>query len=244
MRRLCLKLTLLLGLVLLAACGGGNAPTATPIDSKSLLDAAALAIQNATSLRFKLQLSGAPAFIDNANIISFVAADGRYLAPDRVAAKVSAAVAGVPGQIDLVAIGDQQYYKHIILTGDKWLNAAFSPGFNANTLIRAETGIKQALAALTQIEYVGVEDLFGVSVHHIRGVAPVSDISAVTVGLIRGTGMANADIFINTSSGRVERMVLVQPESVTTAYPDPTTWVMELYNYDDPAIGIENPIVP
>src|SRR5699024_10302059 len=143
------------------------------------------------------QLTGAPAFIDDSGIISFVSADGTYLAPDRVQAKVSAAVLGVPGQIDVVAVGDEQFYKHIVLTGNRWLNEQFSPGFNAEQLIRSDDGIKRALRSLTGIVYNGVEDLFGTSVHHIHGDAPVADISAVTVGLIRGEGQASADIYVN-----------------------------------------------
>jgi hypothetical protein len=228
--------------LMLAACSGAPAATPTPPpDPRALLSAAAAGIQAVSALRFKLQLTGAPAFIDDANLISFNSADGVYVAPDKVSARVSAAVGGVAGQIDIVAVGNEQYMKHILLTANRWLNMQFSPGFNADQLIRGELGIKYALNALTDLTYNGVVDLFGTRVHHISGKASVADISAVTVNLIRGTGIANAEIYINAANGRVERIVLVQPETANAQQPEPTTWTMELFDYDDRSISVEVP---
>lgn len=241
--RLCAWALLVMILGALTACGGNSKPEAAPADARVLLEQAAEGLGEVDSLHFKLQLTGAPAFIDNSNIISFVSADGSYVAPDRVQAKVSAAVLGVPGQIDVVAVGDEQFYKHIVLTGNRWLNQQFSPGFNADQLIRSDDGIKRALRSLTDIIYNGIEDLYGVSVHHIHGNAPVADISAVTVGLIRGEGQATADIYLNVDTGRVERFVLVQPETATRQNPEPTTWTMELFDYNAPDISIAAPQV-
>jgi hypothetical protein len=235
---------LLIGLILalVAACGG-NATEAPLPDPRALLDAAAKAIQQVKTVRFKLQLTGAPAFIDTNKIISFVSADGSYIAPDRVGAKVSAAVMGVPGQIEIVAVGDDQYYKHIVLTGNRWLKKQFSPGFNADKLIRSDQGIRRAIETLKGIKMVGREDLFGTPVYHISGQASIVDISAVTVGLIRGTADAQVDVYLDVNGTNVERIVLVQPETVSAEYPDPTTWTMELFNYNDPSITIEVPQV-
>lgn len=236
-----LRVALVLIWFMLAACGAPAASPTPPPDPRALLSAAAADIQAVSALRFKLQLTGAPAFIDDANLIAFSSADGVYVAPDKVSARVNAAVGGVAGQIDIVAVGEQQYMKHILLTANRWLNMQFSPGFNADQLIRGELGIKYALNALTDLTYRGEVDLFGVRVHHISGTASVADISAVTVNLIRGTGVANADIYLNVANGRVERIVLVQPETVSEQHPEPTTWIMELFDYDDRSISVEVP---
>lgn len=239
-----LLIALLVALPVLAACQpqGQNSPTPTPLpDARALLTKAADDIQTVPALRFKLQLTGAPAFVDTTNTISFIAADGSYVAPDKVAATVKAQVLGLPGQIEIVAIGDQQYMKHIVLTANKWLNQQFSPGFNADTLIRSEQGIKYALNSLQELKLVGQEDLFGQQVYHLSGISSVADISAVTVGLIRGTGTATADIYLTVDTGRVERIVLVQPDTVTAQNPEPTTWTMELFDYGKSDITIEIP---
>lgn len=225
----------------LAACSNTPSATETAVDPVAMLQKAADDIQAVKTLHFKLQLTGAPAFIDTSNLISFVAADGSYVAPDQIQAKVSAAVGGVPGQIEIVAVGDQQYMKHILLTGNRWLAQQFSPGFNADTLIRGERGIKFAIESLQEVKYVGVTDLFGTPVHHITGTASVEDIQAVTVGLIRGTGLAQADVYINVETSLVEQMVLVQPETKTEQFPEPTTWTLELFDYDKPDITIDIP---
>jgi LppX_LprAFG lipoprotein len=229
-------------LLILAGCGGNQAASPTPLpEPKALLDVAAQTIQNARSVRFKLQLTGAPAFIDLNNLISFVSADGAYVSPDKVTGKVSAAVAGISGTIDIVAIGDDQYYKHTILTGNQWLKDAFSPGFNADRLIRGDQGIRKAIDSLKNLQYVGTQDLFGVQVHHIQGTAAVADIQAVTVGLIRGTGEATVDVYLNVETGNLERMTLLQAETATKENPEPTLWTMEFFDYDKPDIVIEVP---
>lgn len=233
---------LLIGLILalVTACGG-NATEAPLPDPLALLETAAKAIQQVKTVHFKLQLTGAPAYIDTNKIISFVSADGSYIAPDRVAARVSAAVLGVPGQIEIVAVGDDQYYKHIVLTGNRWLKKQFSPGFNADKLIRSDQGLRRAVETLKGIKMVGREDLFGTPVYHISGTSSIADISAVTVGLITGTADAQVDVYLDVNSPNVERMVLVQPETVSAEHPDPTTWTMELYDYNDSSITIDVP---
>jgi hypothetical protein len=226
---------------MLSACGG-NAATEAPLpDAVTLFQSAADEIQQIASLRFKLQLTGAPAFVDTANVISFISADGSYAAPDRVAAVVKAEVLGLSSQIDIVAIGDKQYWKHEVLTARKWIDQPFSPGFNADKLIRSEDGIKKALRSMRDVKMVGKIDRFGVQVYHITGKANTADISALTVGLIRGTGEATVDAYMRVDTGRVDTLVLVQPETITPQTPNPTTWTLELFDYAAADIVITPP---
>jgi hypothetical protein len=54
-------------------------------------------------------------------------------------------------------------------------------------------------------------------------------------GLIEVTGQVMADVFIHTDLLLPVRFVIVQPESVSETEPDPTTWVIELFDFDAPA---------
>ncbi len=123
----------------------------------------------------------------------------------------------------------------------RWLKIPFAPNFNADTLIRSEKGIKRALKSLQEAKLIGREDLFGTQVYHIRGKAPIADISAITVNLIQGTGDAIVDVYIAVDTKRVDRMVLTQPNTVTAQYPDPTAWTMEVFDYADPSIKVDVP---
>ncbi|MBX3081120.1 MAG: LppX_LprAFG lipoprotein [Anaerolineae bacterium] len=234
-----LALCLLLAL-LMTACGGGSTPEALP-DPTSLLQKAADDIKNIKTLRFKLQVTGAPAFVDYQNTIAIVSADGAYVEPDRIQAKVVARLLGVPGEVEIVAIGDVQYMKNAILTAGNWLEQQFSPGFNAETLIRSENGIESAIRKFYNLKMIGRESLYSVDVYHLTGEAKAADISALTVDLIRDADVV-ADIYVNVSTGRVEQVKMVQPTTKTDTQ-DPTTWVLEIFDYNATDINIEKPAV-
>src|SRR5258707_10582080 len=128
-------LSLLFMWLVLGACRGGRgAATPTPMpDAQTLLNKAASEVQNAKSIKIKLQLTGAPSYVDPpatpggpGNQISFISANGLYVAPDRFSATVSAALFGVPGSVDVIAIGDNQWMKNQILTAGHWVARVFS----------------------------------------------------------------------------------------------------------------------
>jgi hypothetical protein len=219
-------------ILVLTGCNGTANQTPTPLpDAKTLLNRAATEIQNAKSVQVKLQLTGAPAYVDVTNTIAFISANGVYVAPDLLNATVAASLLGVPGSVDVIAIGDTQYMKNKLLTGDKWLQCEFSPGFNAQKLISSDSGIQAGIQSLKDVKLVGIENVDGVNMFHISGSAADADISSLTVGLIRGSTV-QADIFIVVDTGRVDRVIMVQPDTVTDKQPKPSTWTLELYNYN------------
>jgi hypothetical protein len=230
-----------LGIIaLVAACAGTAAtPTEVPLpDPQTLLNKAAAEVRNVKSVKIKLQLTGAPSYVDPpqtpggpGNTIAFVSADGAYQAPDRVQAKVVAKILGLAGEVDVIAIGDDQWMRNKILTADRWIKQIFSPGFNAARLVSSDQGIEAALKALKDVKMVGRENVDGVQMYHITGRASGVDIAALTVGLIRGSDVL-ADIYIVVDTGRVDRVTLVQPDTVTEKEPKPTTWQLEIFDYN------------
>jgi hypothetical protein len=254
MRKFRLRATGLLLIVLftvLSACTGNAAQSPTPTappDPQTLLNSAAAEVQKAQSIKIKLQLTGAPSYVDPpiqagapGNTIAFISADGAYVAPDKVSASVVASILGIPGKVDVIAIGDDQWMKNQILTAGQWVSQIFSPGFNAATLISSDQGIQSALKAMKEIKVVGIEKIDGVDMYHIYGKAAGVDIAALTVGLIRGADVT-VDIYLVVETGRVDRVIMVQPDTVTEKEPKPTTWQLELFDYNGDA-KIEAPIL-
>jgi hypothetical protein len=234
-----------MSIIVLSAC---NTPTATPTevplpDARTLLSNAAKEVQNAKSVRIKLQLTGAPSYVDPpGNTIAFVSANGAYQAPDRVRASVVAQIMGLAGEVEVIAIGDDQWMKNKILTADQWVKRIFSPGFNAAKLISSDQGIQSALGALKEVKVVAKENIDGVEMYHIHGDATGSDIAALTVGLIRGSDVV-VDIYVVIDTGRVDRVVMVQPDTITKEQTVPTTWMLEIFDYNA-EMNIESPDKP
>jgi hypothetical protein len=231
-------------LVLLTACSG-NA-TSTPIpDAATLLKTAATEIEHSSSFKIKLQVTGAPTYVDPpSNKIAFVSANGLYVAPDKLSATVVAKILSLPGEVQVVAIGDNQWMKNQILTAGQWLKGVFSPGFNAGNLISSDTGIQAALNSLRDVKYVGHESINGTDMVHLTAVGDGAQIASLTVGLIHGN-LVNMDIYIVPDTNRVDTVLMTQPDTVSTAEPNPTTWTLEIYDYNAPAqIAEPNAVQP
>jgi hypothetical protein len=236
---------------LVVACNSTPKATETPApDPQTLLNTAAAAVRNARSVRIKLQLTGAPSYVDPpltpggpGNTIAFVSADGEYLAPDRVQAKIVARLFGVPGEVEVIAVGDDQWIRNAVLTGNLWVKRQFAPGFNAARLVSSDQGIESALKAFRDMTMIGIEDVDGTPMYHIKGHAAGADVAALTVGLIRGVDVL-IDAYIVVETGLVDRVVLVQPETVTDKEPKPTTWTLEIFDYNAADIQISPPEVP
>jgi hypothetical protein len=179
-----------------------------------------------------IEREGAPVYIDTGGLINFLRASGHYVAPDRVQATVRVLFTELASDIDVIAIGDQQYYRHSVLTGGQWINAEFSPGFNAEALVRSESGLSRAMGAIQNLELVGQESLDGIPMWHLKGTAVGSEVAALTIGLIPAEADVLIDLFIRVDDGRAERMVIVQPDTASETEPVPSTWTVEVFDYN------------
>ncbi|MHB8624879.1 MAG: LppX_LprAFG lipoprotein [Aggregatilineales bacterium] len=226
----------LIGLCGLVACQPTATPTPAAANPRDLLDRAGQTIQQTKSVKIKLQVSGAPTFVNTigAGLVQFLSADGEYLAPGSVSATVKAKLLGIAGQVDIIAIGDTQWYRNAILTGGKFVNSTFAPGFNAQQLVSSDQGIQSALKSVTDLTLIGQENQFGATVYHLAGKAPGSKVTALTVGLIQSNATVDIDVYVDTTTLRAIDVVLTQPETITAAEPNPTRWDLELYDYDVP----------
>jgi hypothetical protein len=220
-----------LTIVALTACQPTPTATPTPLAALDIVRGAVTSIQTAKTFKIKLELTGAPVGVNTSKSITFVSANGQYVAPDRVSARVVARLLGLAAEVDVVTIGDNQWYKNSILTGGKFIAQAFAPGFNAATLVTSDKGIGGALLTIQNLTLVGRESLNGTDVYHLSGNAQDKDIASLTVGLIQGSKV-DIDLYIDAASLKAIEIVLVQPDTVSATQPKPSRWDLTIFDYD------------
>lgn len=236
-------LSVLLAVILLVAgCNGGAAPTETP-DPLTLVTEAAEKIRATDTFRMIIEQTGAPFYINTqfgANVV-FRRAEAQYVAPRDMQARARLIALGLPTEVDIFARGENQWFRSDALTGGSWLNAQFAPGFNPETLISAETGFQSALAALVDLRYIGTAALeSGANTYELHGTATGEEVSALLANLVELTGEVQVRVYIDQATNYPARFVLVQPGTETEREPEPTTWIMDIYDINAPA-AIENP---
>lgn len=234
---------LLLITAVLAGCST-EAPTETPIDPLALVQESADKIRAVNTFSLTVIQNGPDYFIntDYASAV-FQQASGQYVAPNEMQAKVRVTAVGIPIEIDVYARAADQWYR-AIWTGNNWLHEPFQAGFNPETLIAEETGIKAALDSLIDIEYSGVTELeSGVSTHRLDATAEGPDVAALLGGLIEPVGTVEVEAYVARDSGYPVRFVIrefnspfaVTPMPGTTA--DPVEWIIDLYDFNaEPAL--------
>lgn len=229
MRRLAFIISLIL--IALAGCTG-NATEAPPPNPTELITEAANNIRASQTFRMDVDRTGAPYKVETGlGSVIFRRAVAQYVAPDILQATVRLIAAGLPADVDIFSRGDEQWYRNAILTANNWLNAPFAIGFNPRTLIAEDTGFKAALNSLIDLKFVDDEDMAdGTPVFHLKGTAKGEDIAALLAGMIQATGNVLVDVYIDQTQRIPVRFIIVQPDTVTEAEPEPTTWTVDVYD--------------
>lgn len=226
-------LALLILVFALAACGTTPEELPEPV---AALETAADTFQTANTFKIEVLQEGAPYLIETDvtdEAISFRRALINYQAPDTLQGDVDAALFGLPYNFGILARGEQQWVR---LPGIGWSGLySFAPGFNPQDLIAEESGFQAALGALLDIEMVGADSLDGLPVYHLRGRADGPAVSDLLVGLIEPEGEVFIDVYMERNEARTPvRLVVTLPGTETEAVPEPTAWIVDVYDFDDP----------
>ncbi len=241
MHALKLLLTLALTLVV-AACGGSDAtPEPTP-DPQALLAEGVTQLQDATSFKYEIDVSGYRVNVPIEGLdlpedsgVSFKYASGTFQVPDRLSARVQFRLGVLSTTAELVALGDTQYFRGELLTGNRWLQADFIPGFLPSSLVAQPGGVPHTLSTIRDLALVGRKDLDGLSAYQLRGRVEAGRIFSLTLGLSRATaGLLDIDVFIQAQNKRVVRISLVEPPPDWAEDSDPTTWQINISEYNAP----------
>jgi hypothetical protein len=117
--------------------------------------------------------------------------------------------------------------------GLPWQKQEFLPGFNPRALLQEEDrGLRAALKALTDVSLKGETQLEdGTPVYELAAVADGEEVSWLMLYVIQITGQVDVNVFIDRAAHMPQKFVIVQPDTAT-GQAGPTTWTIELYDFN------------
>ena len=214
--------------VLVSACGDGEeSTTVLPPEPGPVLEAAAEATGSVESVRFMLERSGAPIYIDPLDTLNFESTEGQFSAPSSANAVVTLAVGSINAQIGAIAIEGETWLTNPI-TGE-WEDAPEGYVFDPATLFDPELGWRPLLATgLSDVEWVGEEENNGEARYHIRAQADQDRVAVILAGLIDKQPV-ELDMWIEPSTGYVR-----EAELSTVSEGQTSDWYIEFTEFGEP----------
>jgi len=220
-------------------------------EAHPLLSEAADKIQTATSFKIEIDVSGYPVAIKTGDLglseefpLVFEYANGTFAAPNQLEATVEVSLEQLRANIELVAIDQQQYMRSELITQNRWIAQEIIPGFTPASLLASNSGIPYALKTISDLEMVGLEDIDGVDVYHLKGEIEARNVYSLTFGLI-GTqfGRLGIDVYILADEHTVEQIVLHEPlPNDAVEGQEPTTWTITVFDYNK-TVEIGTPVM-
>lgn len=232
MKRL-FAIILLLISVLLAAC----APDIPQIPPSEIITGAGQAMLNTPSFHFTIELSGAPVTLNPATRLTLRSAEGDFARPDKMGVHLKIIAAVAAAELDLIALGNNQYITDILTHQWEVLPPKF--GFNPAVLFDPQVGLEQLLkSGLDNPHWIGVETMDGATVYHLQGSLDGARVQGMSGGLIH-PGRVDVDLWIEPGTSLLRQAVLVD----TASDPEkPATWTLTFSSYGKP-VNITTPNV-
>jgi hypothetical protein len=224
----------ILASLIIVGCSTNAPATEAPLDPHTLLTQAVSNLRPKQTFRVIIERTGADyIFQTELGDVAFKRAEGQYVAPDTIGAKVKIVLGNLPVEADVYAKGANQSVRGV-WTSMKWETSVFAPGFDPSKIVSNEnSGLDHAVNALVEPKLLGEETMDdGTTVYHISATANGADVAAMVVNLIQMTGTVNVDVYLAKDTGLPVRFVIVQPDSATATQTDPTQWTIDLFDFD------------
>ncbi len=220
----------LLGLMLLlAACGGGGS-TATA-DANQLIKDAQAAIRAVTSYHFKLVADN----IGTASKLPITSAEGDILVPDKLKANANALFAGNSVQVQIIAIGNQQYI--FLFGGWQTTTGLLDP----RTLSDPQSGVAAILGHIQNPSTPSDSTVGGRSCWNITGKLDPTFLAGITGGGAPAGTIDDVSTCIGKSDKLPYQIVIKGPAAAGDT--NKTVRTFTLSNLGE-QVTIEAPIVP
>lgn len=195
------------------------------IDVDVLMERAAAAMADVTSVEFRLQRDGAPVFIDQFEEIALDSLRGQFAVPTKAQAELTVTIdESLSTKIAAIAIDDEVWISNPV-TGDfETLPVGYD--IDPSRFFDPQDGWQPLIANLQDVELVGIEDRGG-DRYHVRGRAAAADVRNITVDLVRDQDVP-VDFWIHPATA------LVTSAGFTTIVNgDDALWTLDLDNYGD-----------
>lgn len=215
------------------ADGGGAEPVdlddgavADPaIDVAVLMERAAAAMADVTSVEFRLQRDGSPVFIDQFEEIALDSLRGQFTVPTKAQAELTVTIdESLSTKIAAIAIDDEVWISNPV-TGD-FETLPLGYDIDPSRFFDPQDGWQPLIANLQDVEVVGIEDRGG-DRYHVRGRAEAADVRNITVDLVRDQDVP-VDFWIHPATALV-----TSAEFTTIVNGDDAFWALDLDNYGD-----------
>ena len=191
-----------------------------PADAELLVEAAAAEMAAVRSVRFDVERTGDPVYIDTVESIELDTVAGRFAAPADADAIVRVTIDGnLATELGAVALGPDIWLSNPI-TGD-YEPLPPSYDIDPSRFFDPTGGWQPLLAGLTDRELIEDGELY-----RVRGVAPEAELRRVTAGLVRADDVT-VDLWLDPHSALVQRVEF----SVTDPRFGTSAWRIDLSEY-------------
>ena len=223
--------------LLTAACGGGGdggtdddvtGPT-IPTEPAAIVEASSVAMGDVQSVEFDLTRSGDPVFIDSFESIALSRAKGQFTVPRSAQAVLEVEVDGsLTTELGAIAL-DEEIWLSNPVTGDF---ETLPPGYDIDPSLffDPENGWKPLMANLTDVTFVGIEDIDGNDRYHISGTAPAEQVAIITARLVRDQDV-DIDFWIHPVTGLVSRAEFSTVPPGDDTDTSSIDWALQLFDY-------------
>lgn len=219
---------------LLTACGG-DAPADLP--PQEMVARAAAQMERLPGFHFVIDRSGAPAFVDPDETISFGGAVGDYVAPDRARATVRVILPGLVTELNVISIGAVQWETNVA-TG-QWDELPPNWGFNPAALFDPEVGLPTILAHdLAEAALAGTERVGGTELYLVTGRVAGERPFRLSNGLIGPEPLA-AQLWIAPETFELHRLVVTEAAAEGS---EPSVWQIDFSEFGQ-VVAIEPPVL-
>jgi hypothetical protein len=210
-----------------AACSDSTSESTLPPEADPVLEASAAAMGDVDYVRFHIERSGAPVYIDPLDTLDFSSAEGQFAAPSSATAVVTLAVGSVNAKLGAIAIEGETWLSNPI-TGD-WEAAPQGYDFDPATLFDPNLGWRPLLAeGLSDVEWIGTETVNSGDRYHIRAQADEDRVAVILAGLIEKQPVA-LDLWIDPVTSYVREAEL------STVFEGQTSdWTIEFTEFGEP----------
>lgn len=239
MRKSWLLVFITLGIVFeQTGCAGRQIEELPP---EEILSRSAERMRELDGFHYLIERSGAPAFLDYAETISFRRAEGDYVLPDRVIAEVRVIAPGIVAEVTIISVGETTWETHL-LTGE-WQVVPQEYAFQPQILLNPDTGIQAVVERdLESLAYEGIdeiEEMPGFPLYRLHGTLLGDGTYNATYGMIDKDPL-DVRMWIAPDTFELHRVIVVDPAD--PGEDEDTVWQIDFWDFDR-TIDIEAPIV-